>query len=138
MKRVFADADYWVAVLNPQEQLHPKAMAASARMATAGIVTSEMVLAEVLAFYSAKGERFRDGAVALVERMRQNPNVTVVPQTNAQFQESFSVYKQYRDKEWSLTDCASVLIMREQEIPDALSHDRHFEQAGFRALLRED
>jgi predicted nucleic acid-binding protein len=70
--------------------------------------------------------------------MRQNPNMTIVPQTSAQFQEALAVYRQYRDKEWSLTDCASIQIMREQSITDALSHDQHFEQAGFRALLRTD
>ena len=137
MKSVFADTDYWVAILNPHEQLHPKAKSASARLANVRLVTSEMVLTELLAFYSVKGERLRDGAVTLIERMRQNPNVTIVPQTSAQFQESLAVYKQYRDKEWSLTDCASILIMREESITEALSHDQHFEQAGFHALLRD-
>jgi predicted nucleic acid-binding protein len=138
MKRVFADADYWVAILNPHEQLNPKARSASARLTNARLVTSEMVLTELLAFYSQKGEQFRDGAVSLIERMRQNPNVTIVPQTSAQFQGALAIYKQYRDKEWSLTDCASILIMREQSITEALSHDQHFEQAGFQALLREN
>jgi predicted nucleic acid-binding protein len=138
MKKVFADADYWVAMLNPQEQLHTRAKAASARMANARLVTSEMVLTELLAFYSEKGGRLRDGAVTLIERMRQNPNVTVVLQTSAQFQEALAIYRQYHDKEWSLTDCASILIMREESITEALSHDQHFEQAGFHALLREN
>jgi predicted nucleic acid-binding protein len=138
MKKVFADTDYWVAILNPQEQLHPKAKSISAGLASNRFVTSEMVLTELLAFYCVKGERLREAAVSLIERMRQNPNMTIVPQTSAQFQEALAVYRQYRDKEWSLTDCASIQIMREQSITDALSHDQHFEQAGFRALLRTD
>jgi len=42
------------------------------------------------------------------------------------------------DQSWSLTDCASCLIMREQGIQEALAHDKHFEQMGFKALLRDD
>jgi len=39
------------------------------------------------------------------------------------------------DKDWSLTDCISFIVMEEHGITEALTGDRHFEQAGFRALL---
>jgi predicted nucleic acid-binding protein len=45
-------------------------------------------------------------------------------------------YRQRRDKSYSLTDCASMLIMRQQNILDVLTFDRHFQQEGFNALLR--
>jgi uncharacterized protein len=41
-----------------------------------------------------------------------------------------------QDKSWSFTDCGSFLIMHDEGLTSALTHDRHFEQAGFRALLR--
>ena len=40
------------------------------------------------------------------------------------------------DKEWSITDCASFLVMQERGITEALTSDRHFEQTGYIALLR--
>jgi predicted nucleic acid-binding protein len=40
------------------------------------------------------------------------------------------------DKAWSLTDCISFVVMRDQDIAEALTGDRHFEQAGFVALLK--
>ena len=40
------------------------------------------------------------------------------------------------DKSWSLTDCISFEVMRSAQATDALTYDQHFEQAGFRALLR--
>ena len=40
------------------------------------------------------------------------------------------------DKEWSLTDCTSFVVMQEEGLTDALTTDHHFEQAGFTVLLR--
>jgi type I restriction enzyme R subunit len=65
-----------------------------------------------------------------------NPNITVVPQTRDLFRRAVDRYENRGDKEWSLTDCASFLVMEELGIKEALAHDHHFEQAGFTALLR--
>ena len=40
------------------------------------------------------------------------------------------------DKDWSLIDCISFVVMENEGIKDALTADQHFEQAGFRALFR--
>jgi len=40
------------------------------------------------------------------------------------------------DKTWGLVDCVSFVVMRDAGILDSLTTDKHFEQAGFRALLR--
>jgi len=39
------------------------------------------------------------------------------------------------DKEWGLVDCLSFVIMRERGITEALTPDRHFTRAGFKALF---
>jgi predicted nucleic acid-binding protein len=41
------------------------------------------------------------------------------------------------DKEWSLTDCISFVVMNERGITDAFTNDHHFEQAGFQILLKD-
>lgn len=40
------------------------------------------------------------------------------------------------DKDWSLTDCIFFVVMRQLGLTDALTADRHFQQAGFKALLK--
>jgi hypothetical protein len=40
------------------------------------------------------------------------------------------------DKDWSLTDCISFVVMEDENIKEALTADHHFEQAGFVALLK--
>lgn len=137
MKKVFADAGYWIAVVNPQDQLHDKALQVSSSLGPHLIVTSEMILAEVAAYFSDKGNRLRQAVVDLIRSIRANPNGRVVPQTSLQFQDALALFEQCSDKEWSLTDCSSFLIMRELKIDEALAYDKHFEQSGFNALLRD-
>lgn len=137
MKSVYADADYWIALLHSREELHQKAARVSASLGPIRIVSSEMVLAEVLNALGSRGESIRGKAAESIEQLRQAPNVTIVPQTSAQFLEALAFYQGHKDKEWSLTDCASFLVMRESALTEALTRDHHFEQAGFTALLRE-
>jgi len=137
VKKVFADTGYWIAVVNPHDDLHNKALQVSGSLGPHLIVTSEMMLSEVAAYFSDKGSRLRQGVVDLIRSIRANPNSRVVPQTSLQFQDALALYEQSSDKEWSLTDCGSFLIMRELGISEALAHDKHFEQAGFVALLRD-
>ncbi|MCT7983501.1 PIN domain-containing protein [Laspinema sp. A4] len=137
MRRVFADTGYWVALLNPRDQLHQKARDLSQTMGLLYIFTSEMVLAEVLNDFSKRGKFFREVAISLIESLYNHPNVTVIQQSSQQFKEGLLLYKQRPDKEWSLTDCVSFKIMEEYAITEALAYDKHFEQAGFIPLLRD-
>lgn len=102
-----------------------------------------MVLTELLNEFGGHGEQLRRCGLQFVERLRsgteaKHPGVAIIPQTHYQFVAACAVYDQRHDKGWSLTDCASYLAMKAGGITDALTHDRHFEQMGFRALLRTD
>jgi predicted nucleic acid-binding protein len=136
MKRIFADTSYWIALLNPRDELHGRAVAVARSCSEDQIVTSEMVLAELLNGFSDGGPRLRAAASKAVKTLRSSPSVTVIPQTSDQFRRALGRYEERIDKDWSLTDCASFLIMEAEGIEAALTHDQHFAQAGFQALLR--
>jgi predicted nucleic acid-binding protein len=137
MKRIFADAGYWIALVHPRDPLHAKAQEASASVSDAQVVTSQMVLVEVLNAFAGQGALFRQTAGKLAQELQSGPSVSIVQQTSAQFHQALALYERRADKGWSLTDCASFIIMQKQKITDALTEDRHFEQAGFKALLRD-
>ena len=67
---------------------------------------------------------------------KPNPSVLVIPQTSELFERALGRYQAMIDKNRSLTDCASFLIMEADSIEAALTHDRHFAHAGFQTLLR--
>jgi uncharacterized protein len=135
MRTVFADAAYWIALLNPRDSLHAASVRVSDSLAQTRIVTSEMVLIEVLNAL-AKYRELRPQVVTVVAAIQADPNTDVVPLSGIQFRDALRFYATHADKEWGLTDCASFVLMRERGIGEALTYDRDFEQAGFIALLR--
>ena len=136
MRTLFADSGHWIALLHPRDQMHERAKAVAVGLEPVAIVTTQMALAEALNHLSGEGERLRDLAVQMVRELEAMPNVVIVHQTNAQFKSAVDRYASKHDQNWSLTDCASFLVMEEMNITEALAYDRDFEQAGFIALLR--
>ena len=136
MNAIFADTGYWIALFNPRDDLHAKALTVARVTQGRPIVTSQMVLTEFLNYYASLGQPFRQQAVQVVRSLQQTGEVEIVPQTDEQFQAALTFYSQRPDKEWSLVDCASFLIMQERNLTEALAHDDHFQQAGFVPLLR--
>ncbi len=137
MRVVFADAGYWIALWNPRDPLHQRALGVAGTLEAAAVVTTQVVLIEALNFMARMGEFRRRLAAQMVQRLRDDPDIEIVPQTDAQFQAAVEHYAARPDQRWSLTDCVSFLLMEERNITEALAYDRDFEQAGFTALLRE-
>ncbi len=136
MRVVFADSGYWVALINRGDQLGERAEEVTVSLGSFQIVTSEMVLIEVLNHFSAGGERSRTAAFEGIADLNADPDVDVVPLTSAQFAEAVDRYGSRLDQSWSLVDCSSFVLMEERGIRDALAYDVDFVQAGFNALLR--
>ncbi|WNZ26248.1 type II toxin-antitoxin system VapC family toxin [Leptolyngbya sp. NK1-12] len=139
MRTVFADSSYWVALFYSQDELHPIADTISESLETSKtfITTSEMVLIEVLNFFCKFEQNIRQQVATTISGMQNNPTITVIPQTTELFDRALNLYTQCPDKQWSLTDCSSFVLMQDLEIQAALTHDKHFEQAGFQVLMRK-
>lgn len=131
MNRIFADAHYWVAILNEKDQCHAAAERISRTLRGATIVTTEETIAEVLAFFGERGRYLRGVAAEFVAEILCDPNIVVRPQSHRTFREGFALYRARPDKGYSLTDCISMLAMREESITAILTHDEHFAQEGF-------
>ena len=138
MPTVFADAGYFIASLDARDALHERAADATRSLTPLEIVTTQMVLVEFLNYYSDAAEHHRSLAAQMVTDLVARSNVEIIPQTEAQFRAAVERYAARGDQTWSLTDCASFLVMEERGITEALAHDQDFEQAGFVALLRSN
>ncbi|MDE0153527.1 MAG: PIN domain-containing protein [Gammaproteobacteria bacterium] len=146
MEKVFVDTVYWIAAINPKDQWAAAARAAKSQLGRQTLlITTDEVLAEVLTAFSKKGrqpgreqgKRLRETVVEAVEKIRTNPNIEVIPQSRDSFDEGLRSYKSRIDKDYSLTDCISMNVMKSRSIQKILSADHHFEQEGLTILMRE-
>jgi predicted nucleic acid-binding protein len=134
MAAVFVDSFYFFALGNRHDPAHAKAKAFT-QTYRGHLVTTEFVLLE-WADGCASAAHHRAAAVKTVNDLRGNPDAMILPCTGQLFQEGLDLYAQRGDKEWSLTDCISFVVMQKEGITEALTGDHHFEQAGFVALLK--
>ncbi|MGA2067376.1 MAG: PIN domain-containing protein [Thermoguttaceae bacterium] len=132
MKPVFADTVYYLALTNARDQHAPAATRFTAGFSGA-FVTTAWVLTEVGNSLTRGPDRAL--FLRLYRALADDRRVTIVPPAQDLFEEGIELFGQRPDKEWSLVDCISLVVMREYGLTDALTADRHFEQAGFRVLL---
>lgn len=100
------------------------------------ILTSDYVLVEIA--NNASAPIIRRRLHVFLEHLRGSSQIEVMPASPALMEAGIAFHKARSDKEWSLTDCISFIVMQERGITRALAHDHHFEQAGFDALLRRE
>ena len=132
MKAVFADTFFFLALLNRRDPFHERAVAAS-RIPDLKIVTTEFVLLELADALCKPPQRQEVSAVHHI--VETNAAFKLARATPELFQRGKKLYDERRDKEWQLTDCISFSVMQDEGATEALTADRHFEQAGFKALL---
>jgi predicted nucleic acid-binding protein len=132
MKRVFVDTVDYLALTNPRDQDAAAAIRFTAAFFGA-FVTSAWVLAEVANSLTRGTDRSL--FLELYRSLADDRRMMIVPPNQELFDEGIRLFAERPDKEWSLTDCLSFIIMREYDLTDALTADHHFEQAGFRILL---
>ena len=133
MTPLFADTFFFLALLNRADHGHERAVAYVQGLSS-DLMTTVWILTELADALSDPTRRHE--FIDLLGFLRSHPRVTIVPADQTLFETGVSLYASRTDKEWSLTDCISFTVMTQYGIPDALTGDRHFEQAGFRALLR--
>jgi uncharacterized protein len=127
MTRAFADTVYWVARINPRDQWHATFKAVGGLR----LVTSDEVLDEVLAHFSAFGPAMRPRAATIIRQVLAHPDIEVVPQSRQSFLDALALYEARPDKDYSLTDCSSMVTMRARGMTEVLTRDAHFAQEGF-------
>ena len=134
MKAVFVDTAGWVACADGADPAHIRCCAARDTALEAGqaLVTTDFVIDETLTLLG-----FRLGLAAAetwwqqIERSRRLRWERIDADC---FEKARHLFFQYRDKDFSFTDCTSFVVMRELRMTFAITTDRHFRQMGFQVL----
>ncbi len=137
MKKIFADTNGIIALLNEDDELHESAQHAYDRLRISSplqLILTDYIIAEFCNAFSKK--LLRQSAIDFLSTVSHSSIIQLVKINDEHIDKSIALYKLYSDKEWSLTDCTSFIVMQELQIIDAFTHDKHFEQAGFTRLIK--
>ncbi|MFN5969605.1 MAG: type II toxin-antitoxin system VapC family toxin [Microcystis sp.] len=135
MKIVFVDSLYWIALINPKDQWYSVTVEAKKRYGSSKFVTTEAVLIEVLNYFSTYGARFRFISSQVTRAILDDPDIEVLPINSSLFLSGLNLDEQRLDKGYSMVDCISMMTMKNRDISEVLTHDKHFSQEGFNILL---
>jgi predicted nucleic acid-binding protein len=128
-----ADTAFYLALLNRDDALNARAVEVTGGF-SGHFVTTAWVVTELADALSRA--RFRATVVSFILDLRMDRRVTIEPPSEDLLDRGFKLYGQRFDKDWSLTDCISFVVMEEHNLTDALTADHHFEQTGFNILLK--
>ena len=137
MNELFLDTSFSIGLVSPRDQIHEKAITWAKKIEESKIslVTTRAILLEIGNALSKL--RFRQVGVGLLENLENDSDMTIVSLTDELYKKAFELFRNRPDKEWGVVDCISFVVMTERNIEAALTSDKHYEQAGFRALLKE-
>lgn len=134
MNALFVDTAGWMACADGVDPAHGASCAARDAALESGqtLVTTDYVADETLTLL-----RLRLGIAAARAWWKQvdsSPRLHWEPIDHDRFEKARQLFFEYRDKDFSFTDCTSFVVMRELGLTHALSTDRHFRQMGFQVL----
>ncbi len=134
---VFLDTSFVVALAARTDENHGLALevAQALKSSRTRIVTTQAVLLEIGNTFTKAP--YRQAACSIRANLGSDPSVTILPVTDALLGRAWRLFDERADKEWSVTDCLSFVVMSDLGLNLALTADHHFKQAGFRAILRE-
>ena len=131
------DTVCWIALLNADDELHQEVNLEYKRLLKSGFrfVSSTAVLNEVA--NSLCNPKYRGAVVEFYKRLKTSSHVEIVFVDENLWSSGWNLYENRPDKSWSLTDCISMVIMQEKGLKNVVTNDKHFNQAGFNAILRK-
>jgi uncharacterized protein len=130
--KIFVDTAYVLALVNEHDQFHERAQELADLYEGQQLLITDAVLLEI---GNALSRGFKEEAIEVISGFIESEEVEVVHYSSKIFDQAFALYKKYDDKEWSLVDCISFIVMRERGIKQVLTFDRHFKQAGFTVIM---
>lgn len=131
MNPVFVDTGYLLALEIANDQHHQAAVQHWQRIVTTipPLVTTSYVFDEVVTFFNSRGHHAK--AVQIGNDLLRSASLQLIHVDERLFYEGWTYLQQHQDKDYSLTDRISFVVMQRLSISTAFAFDRHFAQAGF-------
>jgi predicted nucleic acid-binding protein len=129
--KVFVDSSAWVALFDASDKYYQFAVNGLNQIMDTRIkfVTSDYIFDETATLLLKRNGQQQ--AVRFGKWVLTSANVDLIHVDEAVWQDAWDMFQNYKDKQWAFTDCTSFILMRQHNLHQAFTFDRHFEQAGF-------
>ena len=130
---LFVDTSGWAYLLDHSSDLHHDAQTAYQQALERNrlLVTTNYVIAELVALLSSRSRISRQHIIAFVDALKAAPHIEIIHIDTNIDASAWALLKAYADKSWSLVDASSFVIMTAYGMTEAITTDHHFTQAGF-------
>jgi uncharacterized protein len=138
MPELFIDTSGWGHLVDPKQAHHSLASSICQTYRHQGhrLVTTNYVIGELVALLTSPLRIPKPTIIAFINTLKLSPSILILHVDVTLDDQAWQLLTTRQDKEWSLVDCTSFIVMQKRGITDALTTDHHFEQAGFIRLLK--
>ena len=138
MSDLFVDTSGWANLIDVSQPFHSLSVKTYQNMRSQKhkIITTSYIITELIALLSSPLRIPRPKAIAFIQSLKTSPYIEVIHISKEIDTKAWELLMQRQDKEWSLVDCSSFIVMQKCKITESLTSDHHFEQAGFICLLK--
>ena len=138
MLEIFVDTSGWGNLVDKSQPYHQLTMQLyrQAKQQEKRLITTNYIITEVVALLTSPLRIPRPKIIGFVNSLKQSRYVEIIHIDPHKDHDSWLLLSNREDKQWSLVDSSSFIIMKERGILEALTNDVHFEQAGFIRLLK--
>ncbi len=135
-RELFVDTSGWAAFIERKDPAHAvfDRVIVNARKRKRGLVTTNYVISELVALLTTRAHTPRPRLIQSIELLKKNPFLRIIHVDQATDAVAWDLLRTRLDKEWSLVDATSFVVMRQLAVTEALTTDHHFDQAGFARL----
>lgn len=135
MRAIIADTSALYALVDADDVHH--AQAVTFLKQTGGqltLVVADTTLFETMTLIKSRlGQGVAGRALKAIQTSRRYRVISLTEEDRA---ETWRIFVQYADKDWSPFDCACLVVARARKISEAFAFDMHFEQMAGLGLIR--
>jgi len=138
MSFLFIDTSGWGNLFDASQPYHSQAtdFYLSAKVEEKKIITTNYIIIELVSLLTSPLRVPRNKIIQFISGIKLSPYLKIIHTDISLDDQAWQFFQRHQDKDWSLVDCSSFVIMNRLNISEALTSDHHFEQAGFVRLLK--
>ena len=131
--KIFIDTGAFIALTDTTDQYHFKALDfAKHESSKYQQVTSNFVICETLNFLRTRASY--EASITFGEKIRESKSINIIHISPLIENKAWDIFKQYKDKDFSFTDCTSFIVIESLKTNHVFGFDIHFKQFGLKLL----